>query len=252
VDQLDFKTINTQRVTDVVYQLMRESIIERKLKPGQKLSPEALATQLGVSRTPLREAFRILESEGFSVCAEAADAAAAVEAAFSERPRICLLDVDMPGGGISAAATITDRLPDTTVVMFTDSDNPIQLMAALRAGASGYLPKDTHAHSLANSLRAVARGEAALPRHLVSLLIEELRGSDRRSLQSGGGLSINLTPREWDTLELLDKGLSAVQIADHLQISRVTARRHIANVVRKLKVTDRGAAVRAYRDNTPA
>ncbi|HSL63620.1 MAG TPA: response regulator transcription factor, partial [Gaiellaceae bacterium] len=92
---------------------------------------------------PTREDIRrTLESDGrFEVCAVAADAAGAVDAATRERPDLCVLDIRMPGNGIAAAWEITARLPETKVVMLTVSRDDDDLLAALRAGASGYLLK---------------------------------------------------------------------------------------------------------------
>src|SRR4051794_28640403 len=97
------------------------------------------------SHAPTRAGLRLaLEGGGFSVCAEAADADAAVEAAERERPQVCLLDVRIAGGGISAAARITARVPETAVVMLAATEDDLDLFDALRAGASGYLIKDTN------------------------------------------------------------------------------------------------------------
>src|SRR5881275_1732958 len=80
--------------------------------------------------------------DGFELCAEAADADAAVEAALQERPDICLLDVHMPGNGIRAAARIADLVPEVAVVMISASGDDDTLFAAVRAGAVGYLTKE--------------------------------------------------------------------------------------------------------------
>ena len=84
-----------------------------------------------------------LQRGGWVVCAEATNAPDAVDAAVRERPDACLLDIKMPGGGISAAGEITERVPETTVVMLTVSRDDADLLDALRAGAVGYLLKDT-------------------------------------------------------------------------------------------------------------
>src|ERR671931_1897007 len=85
-----------------------------------------------------------LNGEGFTVCAEVADGPAAVEAAVRERPDICLLDIHMPGNGIAAAAEISAQVPESAIIMLTVSQADEDLFAALRAGASGYLLKDTN------------------------------------------------------------------------------------------------------------
>ena len=109
-----------------------------------------------------------LEAGGFTVCAEVADAASAVEAAVRLRPSICLVDIHMPGNGIAAADQITRRVPEAAVVMLTVSQDDEDLFDALEAGAIGYLLKDIDPRRLPDALRAVMRGEAALPPHLVT------------------------------------------------------------------------------------
>jgi DNA-binding NarL/FixJ family response regulator len=184
---------------------------------------------------------------GIEVCAEVADAAAAIEAALRLRPDICLLDIRMPGGGIAAAWEITARLPETGVVIFTVSREDDDLFDALRAGASGYLLKDTDPARLPLALLDVVRGDAAIPRALVARLATEFRdrGPRRRALLGNGGNG-HLTSREWEVLELLRDGLSTGEIAEKLCITQVTARSHIAGILKKLRVPDRQAAIKLF------
>lgn len=185
-----------------------------------------------------------LEGAGFEVCCEVGDAAAAFTKALEERPDICLLDIHMPGSGISAAAKITAELPETAVVMLTVSRNDADLFDALRAGAAGYLLKDTDPDRLPHALAGVLRGEAAVPRELVTRLIEEFRGGrTRRKIPLIGRRGVELTSREWDVLDLLREGLSTEEIAKRLFVSRGTVRSHVATMLKKLNVPDRAAAV---------
>ncbi len=195
---------------------------------------------------PTRAGVRLaLEGHGFSVCAEAGDARAAVAAAVRERPDVCLLDIRMPGNGIAAAFEIKSALPDTAVVMLTVSRDDADLFDALRAGASGYLLKDLDPARLPFALRGVLDGEAALPRQLVARLIEEFRSRGRRKrLVIGAGRGVDLTEREWEVLELLREGARTAEIAERLFISQVTVRRHVSEILRKLRVSDRKAALR--------
>ncbi len=187
-----------------------------------------------------------IEDDGFVVCAEVADAASAVAAVREHRPDICLLDVHMPGSGIAAAATISSELPDVAIVMLTVSRNDEDILSALKAGASGYLLKDTDPLRLPHALRGVLRGEAALPRTLVARVIEEFRDrSHRRGFLRSRG--INLTSREWEVLELLRQGLTTREMAERLFVSRVTVRTHIASILRKLRVPDRDSAVKLLK-----
>jgi DNA-binding NarL/FixJ family response regulator len=179
--------------------------------------------------------------------AEAADGPAAVEAALSERPAIALLDVNMPGSGIKAAEKISEALPETVVVMLTVSRDDDDLFAALRAGASGYLLKDTDPGRLPFALRGVLEGEAALPRGLVARLIEEFRTrGKRRRLPLMRQRGVELTEREWEVLEMLHEGLSTAQIAERMSISPVTVRRHVSEILKKLRVTSRAEAIKLF------
>jgi DNA-binding NarL/FixJ family response regulator len=118
---------------------------------------------------PIRTLFRNeLEGAGFEVCAEAATAAEAVEAALRERPDLCLLDVLMPAeDGLFAAREIRRALPETKIVMVTAVPDEEGVVAAARAGADGYLAKDLDLSRLPDIVRAIAAGEAAYPRRLL-------------------------------------------------------------------------------------
>jgi len=183
-----------------------------------------------------------LERGGFKVCAEADDASSAVEAAERERPDICLLDIQMPGSGIQAAEEIARKIPDAAVVMLTVSRSDRDLFDALRVGASGYLLKDMDPERLPLALHGVLEGEAALPRHLVALVIEEFRERGRRRplLKKRG---VVLTDREWEVLELMSQGLTTFEIADRLFIEPVTVRTHVSAILKKLHVSSRKEAL---------
>ncbi|MDQ4065619.1 MAG: response regulator transcription factor, partial [Actinomycetota bacterium] len=147
-------------------------------------------TRLGVQAALERD-------EDFEVVASVADAGAAVEAAMEHRPDLCLLDINMPGNGIEATSRITTALPDTAVVMLTASRDDNDLFDALRAGASGYLLKDTDPDRLPLALKGVMDGEAALPRNLVVRLMDEFRQRGRRrKVQIQGRRAVDLTARE--------------------------------------------------------
>jgi DNA-binding NarL/FixJ family response regulator len=190
-----------------------------------------------------------LEEGGFTICAEASDAAGAVQAAVRTRPDICLLDIHMPGSGIKAAAEITSKMPEVVVVMLTFSGAESDLFDALRAGASGYLMKDIDPDRLPHVLESVLRGEAALARTLVARLIEEFRGRDRHRrvplLKERGE---KLTSREWEVLELMQQGQGTAEIAERLFVSKVTVRGHMASILKKLRVPDRESLLHVLRE----
>jgi DNA-binding NarL/FixJ family response regulator len=193
------------------------------------------------ARASLRAA--VEKSSGFSICAEVADGAAAVQAAVRERPELCLLDIGMPDGTIAATREITSRLPETKVVIVTGSPEDDYLFDALRAGAAGFLSREAVAaqRSLRRALAAVLRGEAVIPRGLVTRLVAEFRdhGPRRRALVTDNGH--DLTSREWEVLDLLRQGLSTREVAERLFVSRATVRSHAASVMRKLDLPDREA-----------
>jgi DNA-binding NarL/FixJ family response regulator len=181
----------------------------------------------------------------FSVCAEAVDAATAVEMAVRERPDLCLLDIRMPGGGVAATWEICARLPETKVVMLTVSQDERDLFAALRAGASGYLLKEMDPAELPHALARVLRGEAALDSSLLARVVAEFRDrSARRRRPVADPSDTRLTSREWQVLELLRQGLSTSEIARRLVLSPVTVRTHVNSILRKLRVRDRKELMR--------
>ena len=179
----------------------------------------------------------------FVVCAVTADASGAVHAALRERPDLCLLDVRMPGGGLSAAWEIGARLPRTKIVMLTVSGEDADLFAALRAGAEGYLLKTMSLAQLPDVLEGVCSGQAAIPPTLVTRLMTRFRA--REPLERGA--AEHLTSREWEVLELLAQERSTAEIASRLVITTSAVRAHIAAIVRKLRVPDRAAAIELFR-----
>jgi len=160
------------------------------------------------------------------------------------QPDLCLLDIHMPGSGIAAAEQISRALPNCAVVMLTESRDDEDLFDALRAGARGYLLKDMDPDRLAPALRGVLAGEAALPRALVSKVLEEFQGRSRRKLFVQDHGPAQLTSREWEIMDLLRSGLSTDDAARRLFVAPGTVRVHLSAVLKKLRVADRAAAIR--------
>jgi len=191
-----------------------------------------------------------LVGHGFEVCAEADSADAAVAAARRSQPDVCLVEVELPGGGVATVERILQDHPAAAIVMLSASVDDEHLFASLRAGARGYLPKDMDPARLPMALHGVLSGEAALPRELMGRVLGELRAVQRgRHATQLAGLGVVLSRREQQVLELLDRGLDTASIGAALGISRVTVRRHVSQVVRKLGVPDRDAALRVIRDD---
>lgn len=202
---------------------------------------------------PTRAGVRMaLERGGCEVCAEAASAAGAVRAALVERPDICLVDLGMPGNGFRAVSGIASKLPGTPVLVLTVSRSADDLFDALRAGAAGYLLKDMDPEDLVAAVRGALSGEAALPGFLAARLIEEFRNRGRgTSLTLNDNRRVDLTPREWDVLELFGDGLSTAEIARRLDLSQVTVRRHMSALLHKLEVSSREEARRLIAQHGP-
>lgn len=215
------------------------------------IGSEPLRVLIADDHAPTRDDVRraLAADGGFTVCAEVADAAGAVQAALRERPDVCLLDVAMPGGGVAAAWEIAARLPDTRIVMLTVSDADVDLFSALRAGADGYLTKSIDLQQLPGALRGVMSGEPPIQPMLIGRILERFRASDprRRKLAAGGEPAERLTSREWEVLDRLSHDRSTAQIAGELCLSSSAVRVHIAAIVRKLGVTDRDDAVAIFR-----
>jgi DNA-binding NarL/FixJ family response regulator len=212
------------------------------------MAPESVARVTRVvvagAHLPTRTGIRlVLERNGFEICAEAPDADSAVAAVLREQPDLCLVDADLPGGAMLATARITTHAPGTdTVVLAAEADEQ-GVVDALHAGASGYLPLEAEPEALIRALRAVRRGEPAVPRSLLGPLVDQFRVRERRRRVSvRGGFEVELTPRQSEVLELLRDGLSTAEMAARLGLSPVTVRRHLALVLGKLGASDRAEA----------
>jgi len=205
-----------------------------------------IADDQAATRAGVRQA---LERSGFEVRAEISDAERVVRSAEQEGADLYLLDMQMPGGGIRAAGEIRARRPDSTIVMLAQSPSDAELVDALQAGASGYLPKDMDPARLPFALRDAHGGTPAIPRRLMGRVIQELRERPNgRRLRLPGRPHADLSEREWEILEQIHAGRSTSEIASRLAISPVTVRRHISSLVKKLEVPDREAAAKLVDD----
>lgn len=228
----------------------------RRVSPVSRAPPPvsgATGVLLAEPDAPTRMGIRYaLEAAGFEVVSEPADAAEAASEAERTRPAACLIDERLPGGALRAVAAIHQGVPSPKVLVLTDSEEPGDLVAAVRAGASGYLRKDLDPTRLPATIRGVLAGEAALSRRMTFRLMEALRtreGGRAVPTKPGGP---PMTDRELDVLELMTEGLRTSQIAERLAISDVTVRRHISTSMTKLGVQDRTAAIAVLRGRSPA
>jgi two-component system, NarL family, response regulator LiaR len=197
-----------------------------------------IADDHSVVRQGLRM-FLGLDSE-LVVVAEAEDGAEAVALARQHRPDIVLMDLLMPEmDGVTATAVIRRDLPDTEVIALTSIFEDDKVIGAVRAGAIGYLLKDTRAPELCQAIHAAAAGKVQLAPQAAARLLREVRAPESPE---------PLTERETEVLRLLAQGLSNKEIAQRLVIGERTVKTHVSNVLAKLNVASRTqAAIHAIR-----
>jgi two-component system NarL family response regulator len=184
------------------------------------------------------------------IVAEAASGVEAVEKVFEFEPDVVLLDVRMPGnGGIEACTAIKEKAPGTRILILTASNEESDLFAAIKAGASGYLLKDSPTEEIAEAVRLVHSGQSMIPPHMASLLIAEFsRLSNEPAKDAAPGP--RLTDRELEVLALVARGKANKEIATMLFISENTVKNHVRNILEKLQLHSRvEAALYAMRRN---
>ena len=190
----------------------------------------------------MRAGFKaVLEATGdIEVVAEAANGAEAVAAAQRHAPDVVLMDVRMPEmDGIEA----TRRLPRQRVLILTTFGLDEYIIAALRAGASGFLLKDAPTAQVVDAVRAVAAGDAVLSPAVTRQLLDQVgRRLPAAVAREDEGLG-QLTEREREVLRMLAAGLSNAEIADALVVSEATVKSHVSNLLGKLELRDRVQAV---------
>jgi DNA-binding NarL/FixJ family response regulator len=184
---------------------------------------------------------------GLDIVAEARDAQEALDLAGRTEPQLCVLSSTLPGGVLGLMRTLAGRHPGTRLVLLAEQPNAEELLAAVLAGAAGYLGRDISPGRLPSALRGVLQGEVALPRRYTEHLLEELRGRDAERTLVAARTGVRLTDREWEVLRLLADGRTTAEIAMRLEVSQVTVRRHVSTLLRKLALPDRASAIRMLR-----
>ncbi|MBI3477191.1 MAG: response regulator transcription factor [Acidobacteria bacterium] len=198
---------------------------------------------LADDHTLLRDGVRRLleEAPDFAVVGEAADASEALKQVIEHRPDIVLLDISMPGmSSFEAARLIEEHCKETRIVFLTMHEDQEYLTQALRAGASGYLLKDTPAPILLQSLRTVHRGERSLSPRILRQLQED---GETRHPGRGRPDRTTLTPREREVMKLLAEGHTVKQAAGQLGVSVKTVEAHKFNLMRKLDIHNKAQLV---------
>jgi DNA-binding NarL/FixJ family response regulator len=183
---------------------------------------------------PLVRAARrsVLARARLDVAADVADASRAAKAAELYRPGLVLVDFDIPGGCVFAIRHIADRAPDTAVLVVAPDLDQERMLAAIRAGAGGFVAETLGARGLVRAVEVALDGESVIPRAGVATLIEQVRGGGQEQT-SVDGFPLQLTRREADVMARLREGMTPKEIAYELELSDVTVRRHLASVARK-------------------
>lgn len=181
------------------------------------------------------------------VVGEASTGEEALELVSALRPEVVLMDLRMPGiGGLAATARLTDRHPESAVVVLTMSEDADSVFAALRAGAKGYLLKESTAADVHRTITAVARGEAVFGARVAEQVVGFF--SSAGAGQTGAQAFPDLTAREREVLELMATGLDNASIARRLFLSEKTVRNRVSDVLSKLRARTRAEAVARARD----
>jgi len=190
------------------------------------------------------EGLRIIlgSAPGLSVVGVAHDGAEAVDLVARERPDLALMDLRMPiMNGIQATRKIREQFPDTPVLILTTYDDDEWVFDAIRAGAAGYLLKDTPREQLVAAIRGTVAGATHIDPNVAGKLLREL-ARPGASPVVGSTIGNDLSERELDVLRLLADGLSNGEIADRLHLSKGTVQNYVSGIFAKLDVTDRTQA----------
>jgi DNA-binding NarL/FixJ family response regulator len=186
----------------------------------------------------------LLRAHGFDVVGCASDGRQAITEVARLQPDLLLLDLSMPGlDGLSALPRLREAAPDTEVVVLTASGTEENLLAAIRAGAAGYLLKTEPPEKIAAFLDGVVNGEAALSGSVARRLLDQVREGGGRDAGVPDALAATLSARELEVLLLLDEHLGTDEIAKRLFISEHTVRSHVKSLLRKLGVSSRREAL---------
>ncbi|WP_282697541.1 response regulator transcription factor [Streptomyces sp. CC208A] len=190
-------------------------------------------------------ALMLAPEPGFKVVAEAADGAEAVRLAHECRPDVVIMDIRMPVlDGIAATERLTVELPGCRVLALSTFDMDEHVVAALRAGACGFLPKDISPEDLVAALHVVRDGEAILASRLLTRLISaHVTAPAHRPTPPAPSGTDGLTPREREVWRLIACGLDNTEIATRLGVSASTVKNHITGLFAELGVRDRAQAV---------
>jgi DNA-binding NarL/FixJ family response regulator len=189
--------------------------------------------------------------DGIEVVDEAVDGEEAVAKAEAAMPDVVLMDVRMPKrSGIEATRAIKELLPSARILMLTVSDEEEDLYEAVKAGAAGYLLKESSIEEVAGAIRSVVAGQSMLSPSMAAKLLAEFGNLARQAAETRRGFAPRLTERELEVLRLVAHGYSNREVAGRLFISENTVRNHMRNILEKLHLRSRMEAVLyAVREN---
>jgi DNA-binding NarL/FixJ family response regulator len=202
-------------------------------------------------QTLFREGLKTLLSAqpDFQVVGEGANGQEALRLCATLHPRVVLMDLRMPVlDGVAATRRLRDEQPEVRVIVLTTFDDDETVFDGLRAGAVGYLLKDTPSERLFEAIRATARGESFLQPSITAKLIAEFARLAEAAPKRAEALAEPLSDRELEVLRLLARGSSNREIAASLVIAEGTVKNHVTNILGKLAVTDRTQAALRARD----
>lgn len=196
----------------------------------------------------VRGGFHVLvdAASDMRVVGEAADGEEAVALVGQFRPDVVLMDVRMPildGLDATRRITTTEATCATKVLILTTFDHDDYVYAALRAGASGFLLKDTEPEQLLDAIRVLAAGDALIAPTITRRLIEEFARRPEPTLRTGPDLLLHLSPREREILVEVAGGWPNTEIGERLHISAATAKTHVSRLLMKLQAHDRAQLV---------
>lgn len=187
------------------------------------------------------------EEDGIEVVAEGASADEAVELVARHMPTVALLDISMPGNGITAAGRIAEAHPTVRIAMLTASESDQDVMKALEAGATGYVLKGVGAGDLVSMIRGVADGESYVSPSLAARLLVAMKSAD--AAPSPQTALASLTGREEQILRLVANGLSNKEVGRELDLQEKTVKHHMTSILQKLHARNRVEAAVIAREN---
>jgi DNA-binding NarL/FixJ family response regulator len=176
----------------------------------------------------------VLSRAGLDVVADVADASRAAKAAELYAAGLVLVDSEIPGGCVLAVRRIEERSPNSAVLVVAPSLDHERLLAAVRAGALGFIAETHGARGLIRAVEVALAGESVIPRAGVAALIDELHGGTQEQT-SVDGYALQLTRREADVIKRRREGMTTKEIAYELDLSEITVRRHLSAVARKAR-----------------